>query len=79
MVGLVRLMPIIFFSIAGGTLADASDRRRVMLFTQTGMAVTAVALAVLTFRGLEPSLADLRARRDRRRRSAHSTARRARR
>ena len=52
MVGLVRLMPIIFFSIAGGTLADASDRRRVMLITQTGMALTALALAVLTFRGL---------------------------
>ncbi len=52
MVGLVRLMPIIFFSIAGGTLADASDRRRVMLLTQSGMAVTALALAVLTFRGL---------------------------
>jgi MFS family permease len=52
MVGLVRLMPIIFFSIAGGTLADASDRRRVMLVTQTGMALTALALAVLTFRGL---------------------------
>jgi MFS family permease len=52
MVGLVRLMPIIFFSIAGGTLADASDRRRVMFITQTGMALTAVALAVLTFRGL---------------------------
>ena len=52
MVGLVRLMPIIFFSIAGGTLADASDRRRVMLITQSGMALTALALAVLTFRGL---------------------------
>ena len=52
MVGLVRLMPIIFFSIAGGTLADASDRRRVMFITQTGMALTALALAVLTFRGL---------------------------
>ncbi|HUP40526.1 MAG TPA: MFS transporter [Vicinamibacterales bacterium] len=52
MVGLVRLMPIIFFSIAGGTLADASDRRRVMLITQTGMALTALALAILTFRGL---------------------------
>ena len=52
MVGLVRLMPIIFFSIAGGTLADASDRRRVMFITQTGMALTAVALAVLTFVGL---------------------------
>ena len=52
MVGLVRLMPIIFFSIAGGTLADASDRRRVMLVTQAGMAMTALALAILTFRGL---------------------------
>src|SRR5688500_20118482 len=41
MVGLVRLMPIVFFSIAGGTLADASDRRRVMLITQSGMALTA--------------------------------------
>ena len=53
MVGLVRLMPIIFFSIAGGTVADASDRRRVMWLTQTGMAATAVALAVLTFYGVE--------------------------
>ena len=52
MVGLVRLMPIVFFSIAGGTLADASDRRRVMLITQTGMALTAFALAVLTYRGV---------------------------
>ena len=52
MVGLVRLMPIIFFSIAGGTLADASDRRRLMLWTQSGMAVTAFVLAALTFRGL---------------------------
>jgi len=52
MVGLVRLMPIIFFSIAGGTLADASDRRRVMLFTQSAMALTALTLAVITFRGL---------------------------
>src|SRR5688572_6464403 len=52
MVGLVRLLPIIFFSIAGGTLADASDRRRVMLVTQCAMGATALALAVLTFRGL---------------------------
>lgn len=53
MVGLVRLMPIVFFSIAGGTVADASDRRSVMLLTQSGMAVTALALAGLTFRGLD--------------------------
>jgi MFS family permease len=52
MVGLVRLMPIVFFSIAGGALADATDRRKVMLMTQTGMAMTALALAVLTFRGV---------------------------
>ena len=52
MVGLVRLMPIVFFSIAGGTLADASDRRRLMLLTQSAMALTALALAVLSFRGL---------------------------
>ena len=53
MVGLVRLMPIVFFSIAGGTIADASDRRRVMLVTQAGMAVAALALAVPTFRGVQ--------------------------
>jgi len=52
MVGLVRLMPIVFFSIAGGTIADASDRRRMMLITQAGMAVSALTLAVLTFRGV---------------------------
>jgi MFS family permease len=52
MVGLVRLMPIVFFSIAGGTVADAWDRRRVMLITQTAMAATAMTLAALTFSGL---------------------------
>ena len=53
MVGLVRLMPIVFFSIAGGTVADASDRRRVMLFTQTALGLTAAALAALSFRGVD--------------------------
>lgn len=65
MVGLVRLMPIVFFSIAGGTVADAWDRRRVMLMTQTAMAATALTLATLTFIGVEPSMADLRAGGDR--------------
>ena len=52
MVGLVRLMPSVFFSMAGGTLADAADRRRVMLVTQSIMGVTAVALTAISFRGL---------------------------
>jgi MFS family permease len=52
LVGLVRLLPIVVFSIAAGAVADAWDRRRVMLVTQTAMGATAVALAALTFRGL---------------------------
>src|SRR4029077_16403065 len=52
LVGLVRLLPIIFFSIAAGAVADAWDRRRVMLYAQTAAAAVAVVLAVLTFRGL---------------------------
>ena len=52
MVGLVRLLPVVFFSITGGAVADAWDRRRVMLFTQSASAVVAGVLAVLTFHGL---------------------------
>jgi MFS family permease len=52
LVGLVRLLPIVFFSIAAGAVADAWDRRRVMLVTQSAMGATAVVLAILSFRGL---------------------------
>ena len=52
LVGLVRLLPVIFFSIAAGAVADAWDRRRVMLYTQSAAAAVAVLLAILTFRGL---------------------------
>ena len=41
MVGLVKVAPIIFFSIVSGVVADAWNRRRLMLFTQTGSAVVA--------------------------------------
>jgi len=51
-VGLVRILPIVLFSLIGGVMADARDRRRLMVFTQTGMMLVAAALAVLTFRGL---------------------------
>ncbi len=49
LVGLVRLLPIIFFSIAAGAVADAWDRRRVMLVTQSAMGISALLLALLTF------------------------------
>jgi MFS family permease len=51
LVGLVRIGPIIVFSLVSGVAADALDRRKLMLVTQSVMAVLAAILAVLTFRG----------------------------
>jgi len=51
MVGLVRILPIIAFSLVAGVFADAHDRRRVILVTQTGMALCAALLAALEFTG----------------------------
>src|SRR5580693_2541084 len=51
-VGLVRVLPVVIFSMVSGVVADAWNRRKLMLFTQTASALVAVALAVLTFRGL---------------------------
>ena len=52
LVGLVRVLPIVAFSLLSGVVADVLDRRRVMLVTQTTMALLAGVLAWLTFRGL---------------------------
>ena len=52
MVGLVRVLPVVFFSMLSGVAADVYDRRRLMLLTQTVMAIFAAALAGLTWRGL---------------------------
>ncbi len=52
LVGLVRLLPIVVFSLVAGVVADAHDRRRTMLLTQGGMALAAGALAWLTFAGV---------------------------
>ncbi|MBF8299902.1 MAG: major facilitator transporter [Acidobacteria bacterium] len=51
-VGLVRVVPIIIFSMLSGVVADAWDRRKLMLLTQTGSALVAIALAMLAFSGL---------------------------
>jgi len=52
MVGLVRVVPIVAFSLVGGVMADAHDRRRVMLITQGGMALCAATLAWVAFAGV---------------------------
>src|SRR5690348_7016869 len=50
-VGLVRVVPIVVFSMIGGVMADAWHRRRLMLMTQTLLTVTALALALMTASG----------------------------
>ena len=52
MVGLVRIGPILLFSLISGVAADAFNRRSLMMITQSLMAIVAAALAVLTLRGL---------------------------
>jgi MFS family permease len=52
MVGAVRVVPIVAFSLVGGVMADAHDRRRVMLITQSGMAICAATLAWVAFAGV---------------------------
>ena len=50
-VGLARVVPIVVFSMLSGVVADAWNRRRLMLFTQTGSAVVAGGLALLAYSG----------------------------
>src|ERR1700716_3452024 len=52
LVGLVKVIPIIVFSMISGVVADAWNRRRLMLFTQVAATAVALALAILPFRGL---------------------------
>lgn len=51
-VGLVRVLPIIFCSLVGGVVADAINRKRLMLATQAVMLASAALLAVMTASGL---------------------------
>ncbi|MBI5363850.1 MAG: MFS transporter [Planctomycetes bacterium] len=53
LVGLVKFLPIVLFSLLGGVVADAVDRRKLMLLGQAGMTLCAGLLAIVTFRGLE--------------------------
>lgn len=53
LVGLFRGVPIIVCSLAGGVVADAIDRKRLMIVTQTVMLVSAGLLTLATLAGLE--------------------------
>jgi MFS family permease len=52
MVGLVRFLPIVGFSLLSGVAADVFDRRKLMLVTQLGGAAVAAVLAALAFAGV---------------------------
>jgi MFS family permease len=53
LVGLVRVVPVVIFSLLSGVAADVYDRRKLMLLTQTLATALAAALAILTWRGLD--------------------------
>ncbi|MCX6081703.1 MAG: MFS transporter [Chloroflexi bacterium] len=50
-IGLARILPVIVFSLFGGTFADTYNRRTIIFITQSLMALTAAGLALLTFTG----------------------------
>ncbi len=53
LVGLSRFVPIVVFSLVGGAVADARNRRKVMIVTQSALAIFAAALGLLTDAGLQ--------------------------
>ena len=54
---LVQVVPIMAFSLGGGVVADAVDRRRLLLVTQAGLAVASAALAGLALLPATPVIA----------------------
>lgn len=50
--GLARLIPILFFSLAGGVVADTRNRRKVMMVTQSVMMTTAFVLGIVSVLGI---------------------------
>jgi len=51
LVGLVRFLPILFFSLVSGLVADLFDRRKILFITQTTMLLVAFGLYFLTASG----------------------------
>jgi MFS family permease len=51
---LVQLIPILLFALGAGSLADAVDRRRLLMITQTGLAACSLALVLLALGGNPP-------------------------
>jgi len=50
--GLVRILPILIFSLVAGVVADVVNRRSLMLLTQGVLALMSLLLGWLTLRGM---------------------------
>ncbi|CAL9620255.1 MFS transporter [Streptomyces werraensis] len=50
---LAGLLPLIVFALWGGAIADSMDRRKLLLLTNTGIAITSLLFWVQAFVGLE--------------------------
>jgi MFS family permease len=51
LLGLCRAVPVLLFALWGGVIADALDRRRLMLISQSLMALSSLTLALATWYG----------------------------
>jgi MFS family permease len=51
LLGLCRVGPVIALALGGGVIADALDRRRLMIVTQTALASSSLLLAIATLAG----------------------------
>lgn len=54
LIGLAELVPLVVLALVGGALADAVDRRRLLLIAETGLALCAIALTLLAWHGAPP-------------------------
>lgn len=54
---LVQLVPILVFALGAGTVADAVDRRRLLLLTQLGLMACSLVLALLAWLPATPLIA----------------------
>lgn len=52
LVGFFRFVPIVFFSLIGGTFADAHNRKQIMLISQIVLTVFSGILALTSFMGI---------------------------
>ncbi len=51
-IGVARIVPLVLLALGSGVLADALDRRKLMLFSQTAMMLCSLALAVASSLGV---------------------------